>query len=94
MSDKVILTTDEAIDLLAGGDQVHNYIQAGFSLVGCDYERANAIKEIREAKQIELAGPAAMAMKHPIAVWSSDTCVTFFEADMEKVAAFEKAKSA
>ncbi len=32
-------------------------------------------------------------MKHPIVVWDGPKHYTFFEADMDKVAAFEQARS-
>lgn len=87
--DKIILTAAEAESLLADGDEIHNFINPQDSvLVGCDYERAHAIAGLRAAKRIELAGEIARSMKHPIAVWD-DLGVSFFEADMDKVAAFE-----
>lgn len=92
--DKVILTAAEAESLLADGDDtIHNFINPRDSLlVGCDYERADAIADIRAAKRIELAGEIARSMRHPIAVWD-DLGVSFFEADMDKVAAFEATRT-
>lgn len=93
--DKVILTPDEAIALLPEGEYVHNFANPGVGmLVGCDYERDNAIKHIRSAYQIELAGEQCMRLKHPLAVWDSKTHVTFFAADMAKVQAFEASRTA
>lgn len=91
--DKIILTADEAISLLAPGDTVHNYAYpvAGIFL-GVDYDRSDAEKHIREAIQSEIAGPGCKGMKHALAVWSSKNRVTFFETDMEKVEAMERAK--
>ena len=94
MSDaKIILTPDEAISLLADGEYVHNYANPGGMLIGCDYGREDAIKAFRSAKQIEIGGDACKAMRHPLAVWETEKRVTFFEADMAKVAALEGAKA-
>ena len=87
---KIPLTAEQAEGLLADGAYVHNFASGPMMLIGCDYGRADAIKAFRQAKSIELAGPGAMAMKHPIAVDDGER-ITFFAADMDKVAAFEAA---
>lgn len=87
--DKIILTPDEAASLIADGDYVHNFIQSGMTFLGCDYERDDAIEAFRAAKSIEIGGPSCKAMKHPIAVFDARDRLSFFEADMEKVEAFE-----
>ena len=35
--DKHIITAEQAIDCLADGALVHNFVQAGFALVGCGH---------------------------------------------------------
>jgi hypothetical protein len=60
--------------------------------IGCDYDRADAEKHIREAVQCEIGGPHCQRMNHALIVWSSKTRMTFFETDMEKVEAMERAK--
>lgn len=89
---KLIITPDEAESLLQDGETVHNFAQAGFAILGCDYDRAAAIKAFREAKSIEIGGSSCKGMKHPIVIWDSDGHYTFFEADMDKVAAFEASR--
>jgi hypothetical protein len=94
MSDeKIILTPDEAASLLADSQYVHNFIQSGPMFLGCDFEKDSAIEAFRSAKQIELAGENAKGMKHPLAVFDKDGKLSFFEADMDKVEAFEAARS-
>lgn len=91
--DKIILTADEAIGLLPEGEYVHNYINNTPGMfIGCDYERPDAEKHIRNAVQCEIAGPGCKRMKHALAVWSSETSVSFFSTDMDKVEAMERAK--
>lgn len=92
--DKVILTPEQAEAMLPEGKHVHNFANPGGMLIGCDYEREHAIAALRSARQIELGGEQCMAMKHPIVVWETERRCTFFQADMEKVAAFEAAQSA
>jgi hypothetical protein len=92
--EKVVLTPAEAISLLADGDTIHNFATGGMIMLGCDYDRAGAIKALNEAIQIEIGGPACKSMKHPLAVWSSNNRVSFFEADMAKVEAMEASKAA
>lgn len=96
MSDKkMVITAAEAESLLIdGAEYVHNYLNPrGGMLLGCDYERADAIAAFEKAIGIEIAGPGCKAMKHPLAVWKTETDVSFFEADMAKVEAFEAARA-
>ena len=91
--DKVILTPDEAAALFPDGDYVHNYANpSGGLFLGIDYDRSDAIAALQRAKQIELGGPGCTAMKHPIVVWENERRCTFFEANMDKVKAFEASR--
>lgn len=94
MSDKkIIITAEQAEGLLNDGPRIHNFVQAGPALVGCDYDREDAIKAFAEAKQIELGGDTCKAIGHGIAVWRHEPggreSVSFFEADKGKIAALE-----
>ena len=91
--EKIILTPDEAISILAGGEYVHNYINNAPGLfIGCDYDRADAEDHIRKSVQCEITGPHCQRMKHGLAVWSGPKNVSFFETDMAKLKAMESAK--
>ncbi len=96
MSDeKIILTADEAISLLAAGENVHNYVNNVPNMfIGCDYSRDEAEEHIRKALACEIGGPSCKRMKHALVVWSTETSLSFFETDMEKVEAMERAKEA
>lgn len=92
--DKLIITPEEAESLLLDGEYVHNFVNPGAGMmVGCDYDRADAIQAFKDAKQIEIGGDACKGMKHPIVVWDTDRHMSFFEADMKKVDAFEAKKA-
>jgi hypothetical protein len=56
--ERVILTPEEAEGLLCDGPHVHNYTR-GPIFIGCDYERADAVKAFKTAKLIEIAGEIA-----------------------------------
>ncbi len=91
--DKVIITPEDAESLLLDGDTVHNYANPGMNMfIGCNYSKEDAIKAFKSALAIEIAGPHCKSMKHPLAVWSDKHHVTFFEADMAKVEAFERSR--
>lgn len=91
-NDRVFLTPEEAEQLFPDGEYVHNFIGNSSMLIGCDYERAEAVAALREADTIEIGGDNCKAFKHPIAVTEKSGRRTFFAADMEKVAAFEAAR--
>ena len=90
---KITLTVDEAISLLADSEYVHNLSIVGEALLGVDYSRDDAEQTIRAAIYIEIGGPQCQTLKHPIVVWYDENHHTFFEADMDKVATFETAKA-
>ena len=92
--DRLVITADEAISLLPEGEYVHNFMQGGMALIGCDYERAEAESALRTAIEIEIAGSMARSMKHPIACWKTNKSVSFFEADMKRLEAFEASRAA
>lgn len=98
--EKLIITAAEAESLLVdGAAHIHNFVQAGPILLGCDYDRAHAIEAFRTAASIEIGGEGCKAVAHPIVVWrpASDVggpAYSFFKADMDKVAAFEAQRKA
>ncbi|PWJ88400.1 hypothetical protein C8D77_111123 [Mesorhizobium loti] len=92
--DKFPLTAEEAESLLAEGEYVHNFMQAGFAILGCDYGRAEAIAAFKAAKSIEIGGDGCKGMKHPIVVFGPDGRHSFFAADMAKVEALEASRAA
>lgn len=91
--EKILLTADEAISLLPEGEYVHNYMNPNSGLfLGCDFDRADAEKHIREAFQREIGGPGCQNMKHGLVVWKTEKEISFFETDMDKLRAMEAAR--
>lgn len=91
--EKIVLTPDEAISLLADGEIVHNFAQTSFALVGCDYDRAEAVEAIRTATSLEIGGPACKSLNHALAVHEKTGRYTFFATDPARVEAMEQAKT-
>lgn len=93
--EKIILTADEAISLLPPGKYVHNYLNPSAGMfLGCDFDRDDAEKHIRDAVQIEIGGENCQRMKHGLVVWSAENKLSFFETNMDKLAAMEREKMA
>lgn len=90
--DKFVITPDEAISLLNAGDTIHNFAMGGPIIIGCDFSRDGAVAALKRAVLIEIGGDGCKRMKHPIVTWDTDDHYTFFEADMEKVAALEASR--
>lgn len=93
MSARIVLTADEAIDLLAPGEFVHNYGLTRM-MIGADWTREQAIDAITKARNREIAGPMAHAMGHALAIEHDSGRYSVFATDMEKVAALETARAA
>lgn len=95
MSDeKIILTPEEAESLLVEGEQQHNFANPnGGVFIGVDCSRDSAVKMIRAAHALEIAGPICQAMNHALVVWTSESRHLFFETDPVKVEAMEARKA-
>lgn len=92
--DKFIITADEAASLLVdGAEYIHNFVQADFAIIGCDFDREGAINAFKAAHLIEIGGSACKGMKHPIVVHEEGGRYSFFEADMAKVEALEASRA-
>lgn len=62
------LTADEAIAMLADGDEVHCILNPNIDmLLGADWAREDVIKLIRSSSDIRATGPMAQSMGHGVA---------------------------
>lgn len=69
MGDRVFITFDEAVELLLDGEYVHTFRNSAPGvMIGADWERKKLLELMKKSK-IEIAGPAAAAMKHGIALF-------------------------
>ena len=65
--EKVILTPEQAKKLLPAKERIHTFRQAGPALIGADWDKPDVEAEIDKCT-CELAGKAATAMKHGLAI--------------------------
>ena len=67
---KKFLTSEEAIELLPEGEEIHTFYNFPFGFVGADWEREDIIERLNNPNyKIEVCGEAARAMNHGICVY-------------------------
>lgn len=88
--EKIIkLTKKQALEcMIIKDNKVHNFIQAGFGLVGADYTIKEVKKKLDEADSIEIGGEGCKALSHRIVVLKNEKAY-FFEADNQKLDKYE-----
>lgn len=64
---RTFITPDEAENMLADGERIHTFRQAGFILLGCDVDRQDIVDMLKKFKP-ELSGKQATAMKHGLVI--------------------------
>ncbi len=87
---KKFLTSEEAINLLPDGDEIHTFYNFPLGLVGADWERKYVIEKLNNPNnKIEICGEAARGMNHGICVYPnreiSQSDILFIETDMDKL---------
>ena len=63
------LTYVEAVALLPDTARIHTFVQAGWTILTADWERADILALLKRADQREIAGPeapAGMAVRLPL----------------------------
>jgi hypothetical protein len=90
--ERLIITAAEAESLLPDRDCIHN-MSRGPCIIGADWDRKDVIAAFKAAVEIEISGPLMHRLGHPIAVFEPNGRLSFFEADMTKVEAFEAVRS-
>lgn len=75
---KELISFEDAEKRLPDGPNIHTFRQSGPLLLGADMERDKLLKAMREADEIEIAGPAATAMNHGLAI-QNKTGLLFIE---------------
>jgi len=77
--DEAVKLSPEDLDkMMPEGDQVHTYMQGGFTLIGADLDRLEVLKAATEYG-CELSGVQATAMKHGAVTWTEDGSPVFIE---------------
>lgn len=76
---KVIVTQQDAIEMLPEGDEIHTFINAVPGvMLGADWSRKDVIEAIGRC-MCELAGETARRMKHGLAIWTREDRPLFVE---------------
>lgn len=70
--DRVVLSKEQAISMLSDDETIHTYRNAGFMLVGCDWDRAELLEAI-EKNECELGGPMCQQMRHGLVIHIGDS---------------------
>lgn len=79
--EKIILTKDQAINLLDEGEYIHTFMQGGMSLIGCDHSRESILEDIQTADVLEIGGDTCVSMGHGLVIDGR----LFVKANREKV---------
>ena len=89
-----ILTIEQAIDILPQKEQIHCFINAGFGLVGADWNKEKVVEALKCAEVVEIGGEQCKALKHALvcipknAKRQSD--LYFFESRVDKIDYYEE----
>lgn len=92
---RIFLTTQQAIELLPEGEQVHTFINSPLALVGADWDRDEVIDKIQRSDYREITGSGARGLNHGLAVYNQGATqmdVLFVETDMKKLDALYPAE--
>ena len=79
MSDQVLLTYEEAVSRLPDGDEIHTFRNPNGMLIGADWDRQELLSAMKAAEKILVAGRAAQAMHHGLAILNDQGRLLFIE---------------
>lgn len=78
---RFFLSRERAIELLGGpSDQVHCFRNAAFGLAGADWHWRKFEELLAKADKVELSGPTATKLGHPLCVWVDGSAYFFGKA--------------
>ncbi len=70
--DDAVLSVEEALNMLCEGEmQIHTFLEAGPTLLGAHWDRADVEELIRSTEHRRRTGPEAQSMGHGLALWSN-----------------------
>lgn len=71
--DDARVSVDQALAMLPDDEKIHTFMQAGFTLIGADWDRNELVDLITGAKVRKLTGGNARSMGHGLAVPHANT---------------------
>jgi hypothetical protein len=90
MSDKILLTKEQAKALIGKRKDVHTFRSGMNILIGADWRRKAILEAIDKTDTIEIGGDQCKKMGHALVIWTSDNDPLFVECDKEEIAKLEK----
>jgi hypothetical protein len=75
----VLLSYEEAVALLPDGDRIHTFLDAGISIIGADWDRAEILALLDRTERREVTGPAAQGSGHGLAAYREDGVPVFIK---------------
>ncbi len=89
MTDKKMITADEAISLLNDGESIHTFRNGNGILLGADHSRKTILNDIKNYEDtLEISGDMARKMKHAL-VLTDEVGYLFIETNEEKLNEFD-----
>ncbi len=83
------LTTEQAVQVIKGGEWVHTFRTPGSGmLLGADWKRTELVDLLSKLppERVELAGEQARRLGHGLCVWESEDRPMFVETNTESLA--------
>lgn len=81
--ERIFLTKEQALGLLAKCKSIHTFRSGTGMLIGCDWRREELVKTINDLPddRIEIGGEQCRKMGHGLVLWTSETDPLFVEVD-------------
>ncbi len=68
MNERIVLTKEQAINMLPNKEMIHTFRQGGPTLIGADWDKKDLIEAINKY-EVELTGEQARSMGHGMALY-------------------------
>lgn len=73
------LSFSEAVKFLPETEEIHTTVDAGWAVLGADWDRKKVLEEMERATEIRVSGPNAQASGHGLAIpYPADNKVWLF----------------
>lgn len=91
---RLFLTLEQALDVLPKSEEIHCFVNAGFGLIGADWNKDRVKETLEDAENIEIGGEQCKALGHALVCIPKNakklSDLYFFQSDKEKVDYYEK----
>jgi len=91
---RAYITSEQAIELLPSGENIHTFINGEFGLIGADWGRTELEDKLKRSECLELAGEMAKGLGHGLVAYDKSagfqSDLLFIETDSKKLEALEE----